>query len=79
MILTHLSTIQTETGLFLITVHLGSKNYEYRLQSEFAVRKFEYLYQKGAYGKSIQVLNKFKLKGKENEERTNRENQENDE
>jgi hypothetical protein len=79
MNLIHTATTKTETGLFIVKILIGNRNYEYQLQSEFAVRKFEYLYRKGAYGKALQVLTKFNLKGKTNGQRKNQKGSGNDE
>jgi hypothetical protein len=67
MYLVHKSTIQNPDGVVdieVLIVNKEIKKYTYHLSSEWAARKFHYLYQKGrtTHGRALALLNKFKIK-----------------
>ena len=62
MVLTNILTSKSEFGLFEVVVLINQKPYSYRLNSEWAVRKFQTLFDKGWNGKALNVLKKFNLK-----------------
>jgi len=64
MVLTHLVTEKTEFGLFVVTVVINKNLYTYKLNSEWAVRKFHLFFAKGWNGKALNTLKKFNLKEK---------------
>jgi len=57
--------MKTEFGLFEILVVINKKPYSYRIDSEWAVRKFHFFFYKGWNGKALNILKKFNLKVKE--------------
>jgi hypothetical protein len=62
----HRSTIKNVDGVIDIDIcivdDLKFKEYTYRLNSEYAARKFHSLYRKGYHGRAMVILNKFKIK-----------------
>lgn len=68
MHLLHNATID-QGGIIDIDIYIiddaKQKRYVYRLDSEYAARRFHQLYRKGkaCHGRALAVLNKFKIKG----------------
>jgi|GEM_PF-4064087 hypothetical protein len=60
MNLIHLGTTKNEFGLYEIKILIERKQYSYKLDSEYVVRKFEYFYKKGWSGKALNLLKGFK-------------------
>jgi hypothetical protein len=68
MKLQHEMTIKNNDGLFEISVIIDGKPYTYPINSEKAVRLFNFYYRnKATHGNAIAVLNKFKIKEEEHE------------
>lgn len=70
MYLIHLSTVKTNFGIYEITVVIVKENkkhiYTYLINSEFHSREFDKLYKrKRTHGKALAILNKYKIKNKE--------------
>lgn len=68
MHLLHNATVD-QGGIIDIDIYIiddaKQKRYIYRLDSEYAIRRFYQLYRKGKafHGRALAVLNKFKIKG----------------
>ena len=61
MKLIHLFTTY-DCGAIEVGVRIvGGEFYTYRVNGEFAVRKFSALYRKGLHGRALQILKKFKI------------------
>ena len=53
---------KTFSGLYIVTVCIGLRTYDYFVQSAFALNLFEQFYARGFNGKALNVLKKFNVK-----------------